>query len=278
MNGRFAFHWIRAVLIASFLFCAVPAYSQEVSALAIDARTPDTIYAGTRGGGVFRSTDGGGSWSPTGLPNGSVESLIVDLQTPSTVYALAWGGILKSTNGGQSWSGVNRPNDEAVVTALAIDLSNPSTLYAALQGAYIDEWGLLWSTGTVARSTGRGANWTFVSLSSGVLALTADPLDPSKLVAGTAQIPGWMGPEVYGDVFTSADGGATWNPLYMWLGSVYLAAARGPPSTIYVVTSSGAVVNLSTGTVGYPPKACATGRWGNRWIKPPAIARGYSPS
>jgi len=38
----------------------------------------------------------------------------------------------------------------------------------------------------------------------------------------------------------------------MWWGSVYLAAAHAPPSTIYVVTSSNAVVNLSTGTVGYP--------------------------
>jgi hypothetical protein len=45
--------------------------------------------------------------------------------------------------------------------------------------------------------------------------------------------------------------------MYMWWGSVYLAAAHAPPSTIYVVTSSGAVVNLSTGAVGYPPNAIA---------------------
>jgi hypothetical protein len=41
----------------------------------------------------------------------------------------------------------------------------------------------------------------------------------------------------------------------MWWGSFYLAAAGAPPSTIYVVASSGVVANLSTGTYGYPPNA-----------------------
>ena len=33
-----------------------------IAALAIDPSTPTTLYAGTSGGGVFKSTDGGGSW------------------------------------------------------------------------------------------------------------------------------------------------------------------------------------------------------------------------
>ena len=37
-----------------------------VNALAIDPSAPDTVYAGTEGGGVFKSTDGGASWLPTG--------------------------------------------------------------------------------------------------------------------------------------------------------------------------------------------------------------------
>lgn len=225
-----------------------------VSALAVDPRTPHTIYAGTGGGGVYRSTDRGSSWNQTGLTNVSVASLVVDLLTPSTVYAVANGTILKSADSGQSWSGLNPPSDAASVTALAIDPSNPAILYAALHAYYVDEWELLRSSGGVAKSTDGGMSWTSVSFPSGVLALVTDPLAPAQLVAGTEQIGGGWGPDPYGDVFTSTDGGATWNPLYLWWGSVWLAAAaaHGPSTTICVVTSSGAHVNLSTGTVGYP--------------------------
>ena len=51
--------------------------------------TPATLYAGTWGGGVFKSTDGGGNWSPlnTGLTNLWVQALAIDPVTPSTLYA-----------------------------------------------------------------------------------------------------------------------------------------------------------------------------------------------
>src|SRR5687768_6229802 len=229
-----------------------------VTALAVDARPPHTIYAGTNAGGAFRSTDGGMSWSQIGLTNLWVESLVVDLQTTSTVYAVAGGNLFRSIDQGQSWSVLQHPSEVGGVRALAIDPFNPFVLYAALQASYVDEWELLRSSGGVAKSTDGGANWTFASFPSGVLAIAIDPLDPAKLVAGTEQVAGWMGPDPYGDVFTSEDGGVTWNPRYLWWGSVHLAAAHAPPSTFYVFTSSGAFVNLSTGTVGYPPNGAAT--------------------
>jgi hypothetical protein len=226
-----------------------------VTALAVDARPPHTIYAGTNADGVFRSTDGGTSWSLMGLTNLWVESLVVDLQTPSTVYAVASGGLYRSTDRGESWSLLNHPSEVGGVRALAIDPSNPSILYVALQVYYIDEWEMWRSNGGVAKSTDGGTNWTSAWFPSGVLTVAIDPLDPTKLVAGTEQVGGWMGPDPYGDVFTSADGGATWYPRYLWVGSMSLAVAGAPPSTIYVVANGGAVINLSTGTFGYPPHA-----------------------
>ena len=58
-----------------------------VQTLAIDAGTPTTLYAGTDGGGVFKSTDGGTTWSAvnTGLTSLSVPALAIDPQTPTTV-------------------------------------------------------------------------------------------------------------------------------------------------------------------------------------------------
>src|SRR5438309_6849213 len=60
-----------------------------IFALAIDPVTPATLYAGTYRGGVFKSTNGGESWSAvnTGLPNGDGWfSLVIDPQTPATLY------------------------------------------------------------------------------------------------------------------------------------------------------------------------------------------------
>ena len=71
----------------------------NVFALAIDPHAPATIYAGTgggaqrfnssRGGGVFRTTNGGASWQPagSGLPGDAVLSLAIDPVTTSTLYA-----------------------------------------------------------------------------------------------------------------------------------------------------------------------------------------------
>src|SRR5437870_7111893 len=72
-----------------------------IVALAIDPVTPATLYAGTYLGGVFKSTDGGGSWSAVniGLPNDSyLSALAVDPQTPTTLYAGTAYGVVNNTN------------------------------------------------------------------------------------------------------------------------------------------------------------------------------------
>jgi hypothetical protein len=55
----------------------------------IDPATPSTLHTATWGGGVFKSTDSGGSWSAvnTGLTTLNVWSLALDPTTPSTLYS-----------------------------------------------------------------------------------------------------------------------------------------------------------------------------------------------
>src|SRR6266852_4984349 len=74
-----------------------------VNALAIDPRTPTTLYAA--GDGVFKSTDGGNTWSAvnTGLTTPYVDTLAIDPRTPTTLYAgTVAGGVLTSTDGGNT--------------------------------------------------------------------------------------------------------------------------------------------------------------------------------
>jgi hypothetical protein len=62
---------------------------------------PSTLYAGTRKGGIFKSTNGGEAWSTinTGLPNAAVTALAIDPETSTTLYAGTDGdGVFKSAN------------------------------------------------------------------------------------------------------------------------------------------------------------------------------------
>ncbi len=61
----------------------------SITALAIDPVTPSILYAGTDGGGVFKSANGGDNWIAvnTGLINNQVRALAIDPVTPSTLYA-----------------------------------------------------------------------------------------------------------------------------------------------------------------------------------------------
>src|ERR1035441_2875425 len=80
-------------------------YAQQ--ALAIDPSSPATLYAGEYGGGVFKSSNGGTSWSASssGLTNLGVLALVIDPSSPATLYAgTINGGVFKSRPGGASWS------------------------------------------------------------------------------------------------------------------------------------------------------------------------------
>ena len=74
-----------------------------VQALAIDPANPSIVYAGTLGGGVFKSTNGGANWAEfnAGLTNTEVRALAIDPTNPSILYAGTDGdGVFKSTDSG----------------------------------------------------------------------------------------------------------------------------------------------------------------------------------
>ena len=100
-----------------------------VTALAIDPKAPDTLYAGTEYSGIFKTTNGGGAW--TRVYDDWMDkavSLVVNPVDPSTLYyGSNFGkGIFKSTNSGVTWT---NPVTYTTVLSLALDPTTPSTLY-----------------------------------------------------------------------------------------------------------------------------------------------------
>src|SRR2546426_498786 len=159
----------------------------RVNAIAIDPQTPTTLYAGKYAGvdrSVFKSTDGGGSWSRSGLTSiYYVLSLAIDPQTPTTLHAgtlvdrdSEGRGVCTSIDGGITWSAINIGLTNLFVNALTIDSQTPSILYAGTAG------------GGVFKSADAGGTWSVINTGLtdlSVSALAIDPLTLTTLYAGT---------------------------------------------------------------------------------------------
>ncbi len=227
---------------------------QQVSSMGAVAVAPSdakVVWAGTGeandrntsgfGDGVYRSTDGGGSWTHVGLDGTRAIARIVAHPTdPKTAYVCAAGdlwnptperGLYKTADGGQTWklvlSAPAPDNDKVGCGDVAIDPASPDTLYAALYARRRTSWSFTAGPaasdgkdlGGVFKSTDGGATWTKLGhglpSETGRIGLSVYAKNPKTVYAlvesfagGTSNIDNVFSKE--GGVFRSDDAGATW--------------------------------------------------------------------
>jgi len=119
--------------------------------LAVSPSDPETIWVGTgenlmarssfAGLGVFKSTDGGRSWSHMGLAETHhIGRVVIHPKNPDVVYVAALGhnytfneerGLFKTTDGGKTWEKILFVSEKAGVVDVVMDPLNPEILYAA---------------------------------------------------------------------------------------------------------------------------------------------------
>jgi len=213
-------------------------FGGSIGAVAVAPSDPNVVYAGTGeetlrgnvspGGGFWRSTDAGKSWTFLGLADSQqVARIRVHPRNPDLVYAAVLGhafgpnetrGVYRSRDGGRSWERILYAGPDAGAVDLAMDPANPRILFASTwrvrRTPYSFESGgpgsALW------RSTDGGDHWR---------ELTAAPRETTGLPKGTL---GRIGvavsaadPRVVyaiveaeeGGVLRSADGGETWTKV-----------------------------------------------------------------
>lgn len=100
-----------------------------ITVLVFDPANANILYAGTTGGGLFKSTNSGDTWQSCGLAGKTVHALVIDPHDPAILYAgIGFDGMYKSSNGGNTWTKIGLSS--ASVYALVIDPENANTLYA----------------------------------------------------------------------------------------------------------------------------------------------------
>ena len=162
-----------------------------VTALAFDPADPGTMYAGTMIEGVFKTTNGGATWTRTGpgLPFWlTIEALAVSGGSPAALYAATQGGLYRSLDGGESW--IQLP---LWGWATALVIAPDTTVFAGLSANAFPSG--------VFKSTDGGDTWTPTGLTDGVSALA---ISGSTLYAAT---PNGVFTSIGGDTWVQANAG-----------------------------------------------------------------------
>ena len=127
-------------------------YTMSIGCLVIDQKNPDTVWVGTGecnvrnsvsvGTGLYRTVDGGKSWSFMGLKDSErISKIIVDPKDSKTVYVAVMGhlwnsnkerGVYKTTDGGKSWGKIFYIDENTGCADLEIDPQESDVLYAAM--------------------------------------------------------------------------------------------------------------------------------------------------
>jgi len=247
---------------------------QQFPALAVDPHDPNKIFAAVLGHpygpneerGIYRSTDGGATWSKVLYKDANTggSDVQIDPTNPSVVYASLWeatlgpwedgnsyegsgGGLFKSTDGGDTWKPLKKGLPDGLVQIqVALSASDPNRLYATLstagEGAYGSGAGL-----GIYRSDDAGESWSKA---------TDDPRPALKIGGGDLPVPRVdpKNPDVLysASIVTerSTDGGKTWMSLRGAPGGDdYQNLWINPenPSIILLVSDQGALVSVNRG-------------------------------
>ena len=216
-----------------------------------------TIYVGTAGGGIWKTTNAGASFKPIfDKYCQSIGALAIDQKNPKVIYAgtgesnmrnsvSIGNGMYKSTDAGENWTKIGLDSTEHI-SKIIIDPKNSDIIYIAAPGP-------LWRDGTsrgLYKSTDGGKTWNkilYINEKTGCADIAVDPENSNIVYATTWEFrrqpysfnSGGPGSAIY----KSNDGGKTWNELTKGLpakpfGRVALTLAPSAPRNLLAIVES----------------------------------------
>jgi hypothetical protein len=257
------------------------AVSGRITGIAADPTNANIVYTAAAGGGVWKTANGGNTWTPLTDTQATLfmGSIALAPSNPSVIYAGTgeannsgdsyYGrGVLKSTDAGATWTLLGTSQfDRRTIAQIVVDPTNANTVYVAVNAFATN--GLGGNTG-VWKSTDGGATWTnttaSISTTQEYSDLVIDPTNPQTLYAAVGT---YFGANTNG-VYKTTNGGASWAAAGNFTigssnGLIRLALARSSPQTLYA-----SVTNPSTSGLLQMLKSTDGGTtWANTAGTPP---------
>lgn len=232
--------------------------SGRISALeGVNSDEGKTLFMGTAGGGVWKSTNAGASYEPKFDKHcQSIGALAIDQKNPSIVYvgtgesnmrnSVSIGdGMYKTTDGGDNWKKIGLDSTEHI-SKVVINPNNSDVIYVAAPGA-------LWSDSKhrgLYKSTDGGETWNkifYIDEKTGCADLLIDPTNPDILFASMWQFRRQpysfnSGGKTSG-LYKSTDGGKTWKEITNGLppkpfGRIAMTLAPSDPKQMIAIVES----------------------------------------
>lgn len=232
--------------------------SGRVSDIELHPTNPRVMYIGAAGGGVWKSSNGGATFTPIFDEYcQSIGAVAVDPANPDNTLWVGTGetwtrnsvsigdGIYKTNDGGSTWQKMGLEKSERIGNII-VNPANPNEVYVAVLGA-------LWSDSEergLYKTADGGKTWVkilYVDKTTGCSDLVMDPNDPNVLYAAFWEFrrTGWSFNSGGNNsaLFKTTDGGKTWNKIHTGfpkgkLGRIAVALAPSNPKILYAVIES----------------------------------------
>ncbi|HTK75175.1 MAG TPA: FG-GAP-like repeat-containing protein, partial [Gemmataceae bacterium] len=216
--------------------------SVQIFSLAVDPTNPLVVYAGTRGKGIYKSTDGGTTWTAINAlsnnPFGSLASAVISrisiapydprkiVAEVNFVFDSSFGvgpGSYRSTDGGATWLRLGDPSNTSTdIAGVVLDPGHANVLYGGSPSGFV-------------RSSDFGGSFTpfATNLSVAATDIQVDPFDGNhliivgRMIRNTSQGPTLLDPMLH----ETRDGGATWHSGLFGLPRGNNLTVRFSPST-----------------------------------------------
>ena len=235
----------------------------RINVIRIDPTNTNTIYIGSAGGGVWKTTNGGTTWMDitTNIPVTSIADIAIDPTNPNNIYLATgdgygyeatwqmdndfWGGVysagvLKSIDGGNTWSPTGlsyAQSNNQIIQRLIIHPTNPAILLAATRNG-------------IYRTADGGATWTLVDADH-CYDMEFNTANPDIIYAGGNL-----------NILRSVDAGATWSVLKSNLcstGRISIETTAANSNVIYALCQSGSLFKSTDGGVTWTNKLSPSG-------------------
>lgn len=206
--------------------------SYSIGCITLDPNNPHIVWVGSGennsqrsvgyGDGVYKSLDGGASWSHMGLKTSEhIGMIAVDPRNSNVVYVASQGplwsaggerGLYKSINGGEKWDNILSVDEHTGISEVHFDPRNPDVLYAVAYQRRRHVWTLIngGPGSTIYKSEDAGKNWRKIEsgLPSGKMGRIGMDISPANPDVLYAVVEGERGKSGF---FRSTNRGASWH-------------------------------------------------------------------